>query len=80
MKVKTDSLSRHQDHLALIEGMIAVTKAAVCKHHANIQQRLAEGADVTADAGALRTHAEALKRLQADHLATLRQISQHKKN
>jgi hypothetical protein len=37
------------------------------------------GADVTAEASALRTPVEALKRSQADRLATLNQISRHAK-
>jgi hypothetical protein len=79
MKVKTDPLSRHQDHLALIEGMIADTNAAISQHQKNIRQKVAEGVDITAEANALRAHAEALKRLQADRVATMKQISRHTK-
>jgi hypothetical protein len=78
MKVKPDPLIRHRDHLALIEGLIAVVEAAFGKHQQNIRQ-MRDGADVAADTSALRLSAEALKRLRADRLATLNQISRYAK-
>ena len=80
MKVKTDPLTRHRDHLALIGEMIAATEAAIGKHQQNIRQLLRDGADVSAETIALRASEEALKRLQADRLATMNQISRDKKS
>ena len=79
MKVKRDPLTRHRDHLVLIEGLIAVIEAAAGKHQQNIRQMLRDGADVAAETRALRLCAEALKRLQVDRLATLNLISRHAK-
>jgi hypothetical protein len=79
MKVKTDPLVRHRDHLALIEGLIDVVEAAVAKHEQNIRQMLRDDADVAAESGALRLSTQALKRLRADRLATLNQISRQAK-
>ena len=79
MKVKTDPLTRHRDHLTLIDGLIAVVEAAVGKHQQNIRRMLRDGEDVAAETGALRLSEEALKRLRADRLATLNQISRHAK-
>ena len=79
MKVKTGPLARHQDHLAVIEAMIATTEAAIGKHRQNIQQMLRDGVDVGAETGALRADEEALRRLQAERLATMNQISRHTK-
>ena len=79
MKVKTDPLVRHRDHLALIEGLIDVVEAAVAKHEQNIRQMLRDGDDVAAETNALRLSTEALKRLRADRLATLNQISRQAK-
>ena len=79
MKVKTDPLARHRDHLALIEGMIAATEAAIGKHEQNIRKMLHDGVDVSAETNALRANAKALRRLQADRQATLNQISRHAK-
>jgi hypothetical protein len=59
--------------------MIADTNAAISQHQKNIRQKVAEGVDITAEANALRAHAEALKRLQADRVATMKQISRHTK-
>ena len=79
MKVKTDPLSRHRDHLTLIDGLIAVVESAVGKHQQNIRQMLRDGDDVGAETGALRLSEKTLKRLQTDRLATLNQISRHAK-
>jgi hypothetical protein len=79
MKVKIDFLARHRDHLALIEGIIAATEAAISKHQQNIRQMLHDGADATAETNAMRASAKALKRLQAERQATLNQISRHAK-
>jgi hypothetical protein len=79
MKGKTDPLARHQDHLALVDAMIATTEAAIGKRQHTIRQLLRDGADVSAETRALRADEEALKRLQAERLATLRQISRDKK-
>ena len=79
MKVKADPLTRHRDHLTLIDGLIDVVEAAVAKHQRNIRQMLRDGADVAAETGALRLSEEALKRLRTDRLATLNQISRHAK-
>jgi hypothetical protein len=64
MKVTANPLARHQDHLALIEGMIAATEAAISKHRQNLQM-LRDGADVTAATNAMRSRADALRRSQA---------------
>jgi hypothetical protein len=79
MKVKTDPLARYQEHLALIEGMMAATAAAISKHEQNIRHMLHDGEGVAAETNALRANAEVLRRLQADRLATLNQISRHAK-
>jgi hypothetical protein len=79
MKVKPDPLTRHRDHLVLIEEMIAAAAAAIGKGQQDIRQRLRDGADVGAETKALRAHEEALRRLQADREATLKQISQDTK-
>ncbi len=79
MKVKTDPLTRHRDHLVLIEEVIAAAEAAIGKRQQGIRERLRDGADVSAETRALRAHEEALRRLRADREATLRQISQHTK-
>jgi len=79
MKVKTDPLTRHREHLVLIDGLIAVVEAAAGKHQQNIRRMLREGADVAAETRALRLSADALKRLQVDRLATLNQISRYLK-
>jgi hypothetical protein len=79
MKGKPDPLTRHQDHLVLIEEMIAAAEAAIGKGQQDVRQRLRDGADVSAETNALRAHEEALRRLQADREATLRQISRDRK-
>ena len=79
MKVKSDPLARHQDHLALIEAMIAATEAAIGKHQQTVRRMLRDGVDVSAETNALRAHEDALKRLQAERLATMNQISRHTK-
>ena len=79
MKVKTDPLVRHRDHLDLIEGMIATTEAAIGKHQQTIRQKLREDLDATAETNAVRAETEALKRLRAERLATLNQISRDAK-
>ena len=78
MKVKTDPLIRHRDHLALIEGMIAATQAAIGGHQRDIRQRLHDGLEVGAETSALRASEKALKRLQADREATMNQIARDK--
>jgi hypothetical protein len=79
MAVKVDHLARHRDHLALIDGMIATTEAAIGKHQHEIRRMLAEGGGVVPEVNALRANWEALKRLQADREATLRLIAKHTK-
>jgi hypothetical protein len=64
MKVTANPLARHQDHLALIEGMTAATEAAISKHRQSIRQMLRDGADVTAATNAMRSRADALRHTQ----------------
>jgi flagellar motility protein MotE (MotC chaperone) len=79
MMVKTKPLARHQDHLVLIEEVIAAAEAAIGKGQQDIRRRLRDGADVSAEIKALRAREEALRRLRADREATLRQISRNRK-
>jgi hypothetical protein len=79
MKVKADPLTRHRDHLVLIEERIAATAAAIDKNQQNIRRMLCDGEEVATETSALRASTEALKRLQADRLATLNQISRREK-
>jgi hypothetical protein len=75
MTARTNPLPYHQDHLALIDDMIAAKEAAVSRQRETMRALLREGQDVVAEANAMRSHAEALKRLQSDRLATLNLIN-----
>ena len=76
MTRRTDPLRYHQDHLALIEEMIASKEAAISTQQKNIRQLLLEGRNVVPEANAMRANAEALRRLQSDQLATLKLINE----
>jgi formate-dependent phosphoribosylglycinamide formyltransferase (GAR transformylase) len=77
MTGRTDPLRYHQDHLALIEEMIASKDAAISTQKKNIRQLLLEGRNVVPEANAMRANAEALRRLQSDRLATLKLINEY---
>jgi len=75
MSARTNALPYHQDHLALIDDMIAAKEVAVGRQRETIRALLREGRDVVAEANAMRANADALRRLQSDRLATLSLIN-----
>jgi hypothetical protein len=77
MTARTNPLPHHRNHLALIDEMIAAKEAAIAGQQETIRGLLLEGGNVIAATNALRTDAEALRRLQSDRLATLKLINEY---
>ena len=79
MKLGTDPIIRHRDHLNLIEGMITTTEAAISKQQRKINQVLRDGGNVGPDTNALRTQCDTLGRLHNDRAAVMSLISRRQR-
>jgi hypothetical protein len=79
MRVKTNPIIRHRDHLTLIEGMIATTEAAISKQQQKINQVLRDGGNVGLEANALRTQCDTLRRLNNDRAAVMSLLSKRQR-
>ena len=79
MRVKTNPIFRHRDHLTLIEGMIATIEAAIGKQQQKINQVLRDGGNVAAETSALRTQCDTLRRLNNDRAAVMRLIPKRRR-
>jgi uncharacterized membrane protein len=75
MRVRTDPIIRHRDHLRLVEEMIATTEAAVGKQRQKIDQVLRDGGNVVQETNALRAQCDTLRRLNNDRAAVASLVS-----
>ena len=79
MRVKTNPIIRHRDHLTLIEGMIATTEAAISKQQQKINQVLRDGGNIVPETNALRTQCDTLRRLNNDRAAVMSLLSKRQR-
>ena len=79
MRVKTNPIIRHRDHVTLIDGMIATTEAAISQQQQKINQVLRDGGNVGPEANALRTRCDTLRRLNDDRAAVMSLLSKRQR-
>ena len=79
MKVRTDPIIRHRDHLALVEAMITTTEAAISRQQQKINQALRDGGNVVPETNALRTQFDTLRRLNNDRAAVMSLLSKRQR-
>jgi hypothetical protein len=75
MRVRTNPIIRHRDHLRLVEEMIATTEAAISKQRQKIDQVLRDGGNVVRETNALRAQCDTLRRLNNDRAAVASLVS-----
>jgi len=79
MRVRTDPIIRHRDHLRLVEEMIATTEAAISKQREKINQVLRDGRNIAPETNVLRTQCDTLRRLNNDRAAVASLLSKRQR-